>query len=357
MHSLPASQAYCTSVVNMHSNIPSRDFTTRNETKEELKQDVGTTQPTKRSASNSSRAKAANDKAPTIVSSIITVKISPSDSLEVHTMAWLQPDGADKVLHADSGKAALPDGNVSPWGPSHAEDLEASALMKPPLRTESHARRSEFKSPSEEAPTKNDLKTMCSNGPIVQCNDLQLSKSPGSATAPQDQGRDSGGETRHPSYRVDGGLEVGMRNDSLSPEEKGLMTGNHDHSVQVKPIVPQGDSLVQTNLLQPESPLGDPDKGVHVARTVGCTIAPTKIADEGEAASAQVVKRGPQVRMEEVPDHEDDTSFQLSQKANRNSSIAPEVTQSMVAEPSNAGAKTEKVPHKWLKPFGAEWTL
>ncbi len=33
------------------------------------------------------------------------------------------------------------------------------------------------------------------------------------------------------------------------------------------------------------------------------------------------------------------------------------MTQSTVAEPSNAGAKTEKVPHEWLKPFGAEWTL
>ncbi len=29
----------------------------------------------------------------------------------------------------------------------------------------------------------------------------------------------------------------------------------------------------------------------------------------------------------------------------------------MVAEPSGPGAKTEKVPHEWLKPFSAEWTL
>ncbi len=148
-----------------------------------------------------------------------------------------------------------------------------------------------------------------------------------------------------------------MRNNSLSPREKGLMAGNSVHSVQFEPVVPPDDSLVQPNLLQHESPSGDPDEGTHVTRTVGCAMAPTKTADEGEAASAQAVKRGPQVRMEEVPDHEDDTNFRLSQKTNRSSSIAPEVTQLTVAEPLNAGAKTEKVPHEWLKPFGAKWTL
>ncbi len=35
----------------------------------------------------------------------------------------------------------------------------------------------------------------------------------------------------------------------------------------------------------------------------------------------------------------------------------PEETQSTVAEPLDSGAKTEKVPHEWLKPFEAEWTL
>ncbi len=29
----------------------------------------------------------------------------------------------------------------------------------------------------------------------------------------------------------------------------------------------------------------------------------------------------------------------------------------MVAKPLDSGAKTEKVPHEWLKPFEAEWTL
>ncbi len=100
-----------------------------------------------------------------------------------------------------------------------------------------------------------------------------------------------------------------MRNNLLSPKEKGLMAGNSVHSVQVEPVVHWGDSLVQTNLLQPESLSGDPDKGAHVARTIGWATALTKITDKGETASAQAVKRGPQVRMEEVPDHENNTSF------------------------------------------------
>ncbi len=61
--------------------------------------------------------------------------------------------------------------------------------------------------------------------------------------------------------------------------------------------------------------------------------------------------------MEEVPDDEDDTSFRQSQETNQIPPTAPEVTQSMVAEPLGSGAKTKKVPHEWLKPFGAKWTL
>ncbi len=59
----------------------------------------------------------------------------------------------------------------------------------------------------------------------------------------------------------------------------------------------------------------------------------------------------------EVPDEEDDTSFWQWEEANRISSLAPEATQLMVAEPLGSGVKTEKVPPKWLKLFGAKWTL
>ncbi len=33
------------------------------------------------------------------------------------------------------------------------------------------------------------------------------------------------------------------------------------------------------------------------------------------------------------------------------------VTSPTVVEPSQVDAKAEKVPHKWLEPFRAEWTL
>ncbi len=83
-----------------------------------------------------------------------------------------------------------------------------------------------------------------------------------------------------------------------------------------------------------------------------------RAADEQrEAASTQAVERGHQVQIEEIPNDEDDTSFRLSQKTNQIPSVAHEETQSMVAESPDSGAKTEKVPHEWLKPFEAKCTL
>ncbi len=86
-HSSPASQTHCTSVVDVtvHSNIPIRDFTARNETKEESKQIAGaaipkTAQPAKRSASSSLRAKALDEESPTIVTPTITTMHQPRPS-------------------------------------------------------------------------------------------------------------------------------------------------------------------------------------------------------------------------------------------------------------------------------------
>ncbi len=127
---------------------------------------------------------------------------------------------------------------------------------------------------------------------------------------------------------------------------------NSVHSVQVKSAALGGPSGIRTSCL---------DLGPYpmtVPSTSSRDPAGYHAADEKEAAaSAQAVKRGHQVQVEEIPDDEDDTSFQLSQKANQNSPVAHEETQSTVAESLNSGAKTEKVPHNWLKPFEAEWTL
>ncbi len=76
-----------------------------------------------------------------------------------------------------------------------------------------------------------------------------------------------------------------------------------------------------------------------------------------EAASTQAVNRGCKVDMYEVPDDEDDTSFMMNKKANSIPTIETAVTSPMVVEPSRVDAKAEKVPHEWLKPFRAEWTL
>ncbi len=111
MHSLPAGQTYCTSVVdvNMHSNIPVHNFTTRYETKEESKQAVGaaapkTVQPAKCSASSSSQVKASDKESPTIVTPTITTRPSPSQNA-TETTARL--GRAEQELHSSSDEATL----------------------------------------------------------------------------------------------------------------------------------------------------------------------------------------------------------------------------------------------------------
>ncbi len=80
-------------------------------------------------------------------------------------------------------------------------------------------------------------------------------------------------------------------------------------------------------------------------------------AEQMEAAGAQAVERGHKVHMYEVPDHEDNTSFMMNMKAKLIPTVEITVTSPMVVEPSRVDAKAEKVPHEWLKPFRAEWTL
>ncbi len=61
--------------------------------------------------------------------------------------------------------------------------------------------------------------------------------------------------------------------------------------------------------------------------------------------------------MYEVPDPEDDTSFMMNKKAKLIPTIETVVTSPMVVKPLWVNTKAEKVPHEWLKPFGAEWSL
>ncbi len=128
--------------------------------------------------------------------------------------------------------------------------------------------------------------------------------------------------------------------------------GNSVHSVQVESAVLDGPSGIRTSRLA-----GEPYPDM-VPPTSSRDPAGYHTADEKEeAASAQAVKRGPQVQVEEIPDDEDDTSFRLSQRTNKTPPVAHEETQPTVAEPLDSGVKAEKVPSEWLKPFEAEWTL
>ncbi len=139
--------------------------------------------------------------------------------------------------------------------------------------------------------------------------------------------------------------------DPVGPEGEDR-AGNSIHSVQVESAARGGPSGIRTSCLA-MGPYPDTVPPISSRDPAGYRAAEEK----EEAASAQVVKRGHQVKVEEVPDDEDDMSFRLSQETNHSSPTVPEETQSMVAEPLNSGAKTEKVPHEWLKPFEAEWTL
>ncbi len=113
-------------------------------------------------------------------------------------------------------------------------------------------------------------------------------------------------------------------------------------------------------------------------RTGGCVPATGKTAERKEATSAQVVKRGHQVTMIEVPDEDNDVSFQrwlaagsptISPQPHIMTLLTPpespnwplpnegvaltcvrkdEVTSPMVAMPSTASVKVQEAPHQWM---------
>ncbi len=86
-------------------------------------------------------------------------------------------------------------------------------------------------------------------------------------------------------------------------------------------------------------------------------INPVQKTPTNRNEGAQTRWEMPKVCLIEVPDEEDDTSFQMSMKTKSTPPVAPEVTQLMVVKSLDSGMKTGKVPHEWLKPFSAEWTL
>ncbi len=172
------------------------------------------------------------------------------------------------------------------------------------------------------------------------------------STKESKSGSPAGAETLTRMEDLDIGKEtLKVTRDPVGPEGEDR-AGNSVHSVQVESAALGGPSGIRTSCLA-MGPYPDMVPPISSRDPAGYHTANEK----EEAASAQAVKRGHQVQVEEIPNDEDDTSFQVSRKANQNSPVAHEETQSMVAESLNSGAKTEKVPHDWLKPFEAEWTL
>ncbi len=125
---MPIASSQCTYipvVITAHSNIPATSQTDQKLSKNQTSDVVVVRLPTtKRLASNLLQAKASDDKSPTIVTPIITVR----------------PDGAlDKAHSTPFDEAAL-------WSPSLAGSYEGIALAKPPLVKEITVRLPKFKS-------------------------------------------------------------------------------------------------------------------------------------------------------------------------------------------------------------------
>ncbi len=169
---------------------------------------------------------------------------------------------------------------------------------------------------------------------------------------------------------------------SASKSQEGAgQTGKSVHSAQVKPAVPDCTYSMDWDGLSRAVIDSHPNNSSGYR----------EVEERKEAASAQAVKRGPQVTMIEVPDDEDDVSYRkwvasgsptISPKRKSaefptppdsptslettsplpNEGVGPthvstnEMTSPMVAVPSMANAKVKEVPHQWYRPFEVDWT-
>ncbi len=124
---------------------------------------------------------------------------------------------------------------------------------------------------------------------------------------------------------------------SLTGGFKGIASAKPPLVMEITVRIPKSKSLIQGASVKTED-----------------LIDPVQKTPTNRNERAQTRQETPKVCMIEVPDIEDDTSFQMSMKTKLIPPVAPEVTQSMVVESPDSNAKTEKVPHQWLKPFGAE---
>ncbi len=292
----------------MHSNIPATSQSDQELSKNQIPgPDIVVVRlpTTKCSASNLLQAKASNDKSPTIVTPIITVR----------------PDGAgEQARSAPPGKMAL-------QSPSLTGSFEEIALAKPPLVKEITVRMPKSKS-------------LIHQGALVKTEDLIKPKQ--KTPELKGQGKD-GADT----FKADDTFRVRYPGESGSSESDSSATLGLGAS---------GSNEATRSQPGTHFEWGSPPLGNQVARNDTSPGNPEANEWE-EAASAQVVERGPKVTMYKIPDPEDDTSFMMNKNAKLTPTIEKAVTSPMVVEPLWVNVKAKEAPHEWLKLFGAEWTL
>ncbi len=159
--------------------------------------------------------------------------------------------------------------------------------------------------------------------------------------------------------RLDG---AGKQDESLIPNhvaaQSSSLTGSLEGIASAKPplgMQTTAQVLESKSSFQQGAPVQDPEEESLKGNLNASD--PVQETPNNRNKGAQTRREMPKVHMVEIPDEEDDTSFQQWWKADLTSSVVPEVTQLMVARPSGSGVKTEKVPSEWLKPFSAEWML
>ncbi len=254
----------------------------------------------------------------------------------------------------------------------NASDEKSSTIMTPVItasverRLDGKEDREAQQSPDATSPMVEDPRI---RSPAVVCKDSNSTMEKAARS-----GRRAEGQTRTVSKRPETLEESATQNPrATGPEGRAVLpTPNatpvlgldrRDDSTVVYPL-PIDRSFDVLDGRKPKAGRACPDNpsGHHGAE------------ERKEAASAQAVKRGPQVTMVEVPDDDDDTAYRRwIQKGNPdtldptsrlpNKGVGPtyvtkeEVTSPTVAAPTRASAKVQEAPHRWFRPFEVDWTL
>ncbi|SJK99383.1 uncharacterized protein ARMOST_02679 [Armillaria ostoyae] len=143
---------------------------------------------------------------------------------------------------------------------------------------------------------------------------------------------------------------VGINRQPSTDSEGMGQTGNSAFAVQAPLItLPRSGPLMKGEDNPSILPLNEQGRSSE-----GIRAKEAKTATGQEAASAQAVNRGHSVTVIEVPDHEDDTAYQIWLAKERTPTIVKK--EAMGNEPSSVPL-TKSDPSRWFKPFEVDWTL